>query len=231
MFLNPYGALNMEGESGEVRFVGHSWIRLFGTRWLALSQMGHPAGLKSLTRIYRIKAMDPRIDVLLEMLARYRGQLKEALEKVPADRREVRSGAAWSAANVIEHLATTERSVTSLISRFLAEAPPRPDTEVFDRAQFDRDIDVRQFLDRTVRIKGSQPSGLLSAGEAWHNLKASRTNLLGVVEGARGRRLEDFARSHPTGQDLNGYQWLAFVAVHEGRHAAQLEEIARSLQA
>jgi hypothetical protein len=177
------------------------------------------------------KAVDPRIDVLLEVLARYRSELKEALEKVPADRREARSGASWSAANVIEHLASTERSVTSLISKFLAEAPARSDSEVFDRAQFDRDIDVRQFLDRTVRIKGSQPSGLLSADEAWHNLKASRHNLLAVIEGARGRRLEDFARSHPSGQDLNGYQWLAFVAVHEGRHAAQLGEIGRSLQA
>jgi len=175
--------------------------------------------------------MDPRIDVLLEMLSRYRSELKEALEKVPVDRRELRYGAAWSAANVIEHLASTERSVASLISRFLAEAPWRSDSEVFDRAQFDQDVDVRQFLDRSVRIKGSQPSGLLSASEAWQNLKASRLNLLGVIEGARGRRLEDFARSHPTGQDLNGYQWLAFVAVHEGRHAAQLEEIARSGEA
>jgi hypothetical protein len=165
------------------------------------------------------------------MLGRYRSDLKEALEKVPADRREVRSGAAWSAANVIEHLASTERSVTSLISRFLDKAAPRSDSEPFDRVQFDQEIDVRQFLDRTVRVQGSQPSGLLSAGEAWQNLKASRLNLLAVVEGARGRRLEDFARSHPTGQDLNRYQWLAFVAVHEGRHAAQLEEIAGSVQA
>ena len=172
---------------------------------------------------------DPRIDVLLEMLERYRRALKEALEKVPLDRREVRTGAAWSAANVIEHLASTERSVAGLVSRFLAEAPPRSDSDAFDRAQFDRDIDVRHFLDRTVRIKGSQPSGLLSAAEAWQNLKASRLNLLGVMESARGRRLEDFARSHPTGQDLNGYQWLAFVAVHEGRHAAQLDEIARTI--
>jgi hypothetical protein len=173
--------------------------------------------------------MDPRIDVLLEMLARYRDQLSKALESVAVDRREVRSGAAWSAANVIEHLASTERAVTSLISKFLAEAGPRAASDVFDRAQFDRDIDVSHFLDRTIRIKGSQPSGLLSASEAWQNLKASRRNLLGVIEGARGRRLEDFARTHPTGQDLNGYQWLAFLAVHEGRHAAQLEEIARFL--
>ena len=67
--------------------------------------------------------MDPRIDFLVEMLTRYRSELRQALEKVPADRREVRSGAAWSAANVIEHLTWTERGVTGLIARFLDGAP------------------------------------------------------------------------------------------------------------
>jgi hypothetical protein len=173
--------------------------------------------------------VDPRIDVLMEMLALYRSELRWALEKVPVGRREMRSGAAWSAANVIEHLASTERAVAGLISRFLPDAASRSVSEAFDRAQFDRDIDVRQFLDRSVRIKGSQPSGLLSADEAWKTLEGSRVHLLGVLAQARGRRLEDFARSHPTGEELNGYQWLAFVAVHEGRHAAQLDEIARSV--
>lgn len=35
--------------------------------------------------------------------------------------------------------------------------------------------------------------------------------------------------SKATGQPLNGYQWLAFIGLHEGRHAAQLESIASSL--
>ena len=175
--------------------------------------------------------MDPRIDILIKMLEQYRSQLRQALEKVPVDRREIRYGAAWSAANVIEHLASTERAVTGLLSRFLESAPVRSDSEPFDRARFEQDVDldVRHFLDRSVRIKGLQPSGLLSAGGAWQNLKETRRQLLAVVDRAHGLRLEDFDREHPTGQQLNGYQWLAFVAVHEGRHAAQLEEIARGL--
>ena len=44
MFLNPYGALNMEGESGQVRLVGHSGMRLCGTSPGALSQIGHRPG-------------------------------------------------------------------------------------------------------------------------------------------------------------------------------------------
>jgi hypothetical protein len=41
MFLNPYGALNMEGESGQVRLIGHSGMRLFGTCSPTLSQIAH----------------------------------------------------------------------------------------------------------------------------------------------------------------------------------------------
>jgi len=41
MFLNPDGAFNIESESGEVSFVGHSWTRLSGTGRGPLSQIAH----------------------------------------------------------------------------------------------------------------------------------------------------------------------------------------------
>ena len=174
--------------------------------------------------------MDPRIDLVLEMLARYRRELTRALEKVPVDVREVRpADGAWSAANVIEHLASTERAITGLVSGFLAKAEPRSDSEVFDRAQFEREIDMRFFLDRSVKVTGPQPAGLLSAKLAWETLEASRRDLLAALDRARGRRLEDLAHFHLTGRQLNGYQWLAFLALHEGRHAAQLEAMALAL--
>ena len=177
-----------------------------------------------------IRLMDPRIGLLQEMLARYRSALSKALEKVPVGVREVRpADGAWSAASVIEHLASTEHAITGLVSGFLAKAEPRSDTEVFDRAQFEREIDMRFFLDRSVKVTGSQPTGLMSASQAWETLEASRRDLLAAVDRARGRRLEDLAHFHLTGRQLNGYQWLAFLALHEGRHAAQLEAIALAL--
>ena len=86
------------------------------------------------------------------------------------------------------------------------------------------------FLDRSRKVKGPQPTGTLSEYEAWNALEASRGELLGMLRQARGRRLEDYARAHPaTGRALNGYQWLAFLALHEGRHAAQLQAIASAV--
>jgi hypothetical protein len=62
--------------------------------------------------------VDPRIDILLAFLERYRTELSKALENVPYHLREVRpADGAWSVVNVIEHLAYTERAVAGLISR------------------------------------------------------------------------------------------------------------------
>lgn len=175
--------------------------------------------------------MDPRIDVLLVLLEQYRDELSKALESVSYGLREVRpAGGAWSAANVIEHLASTERAVTGFIAGFLASAELRSDEDAFDRTRFERDIDMPFFLDRSRRIQGSQPTGSLSGGEAWEALNASRRDLRAVLDQSRGRRLEDFTRPHPaTHKPMNGYQWLAFIGLHEGRHAAQLKAIASSL--
>ena len=41
MFLNPDGAFNIEGEPGEVSFVGHSSTKLSGTGREPLSQIAH----------------------------------------------------------------------------------------------------------------------------------------------------------------------------------------------
>ena len=35
-------------------------------------------------------------------------------------------------------------------------------------------------------------------------------------------------RPHPAGHELNGYQWIGFIGIHEARHAAQIDEIGRS---
>ena len=170
--------------------------------------------------------MDPRISILAGLLEGYRSDVQAAYESVPQNLLDVKSSdSGWSAANVIEHLATTERNVSGLISNFLAGADIRTDEE-FDETNFRREIDMPFFLNRTTPIRGSQPTGALSGSEAWEALMASRVTMMSTLEAASLRRLETFSRLHPaTGNPLNGYQWLAFIALHEGRHAAQIAEI------
>ncbi len=175
--------------------------------------------------------MDPRIDIVREILDRHRGRLAEVFESMPAEARDVRpDGDGWSAANLVEHLATSEQKLTGLIAGMVDAAEPRDGDEDFDRTAFERSVSMPFLLDRSRKVEGMQPSGDLGAAEAWEALEASRRDLLAVLERGKGKRLEDPTHDSPvTGEPMNAYQWLAFTGLHEGRHAAQLEEIAEAV--
>jgi hypothetical protein len=173
---------------------------------------------------------DPRIERLERHLEDRRSELATAVAAVPAARRGVvpRAGG-WSVAMLLEHLAQTERAVAGLLSKLLANAGSRGD-ETFDATAFERHIDMPAFLDRTRKLKLAQPSGSLTADEAWTTLEQTRAELLGVLRRAEGRRLETTSFEHPSGRSLDGYQWIAFVGLHEARHAAQIREIQERLE-
>lgn len=172
--------------------------------------------------------MDPRVDIVREVLDRHRSRLAEVFQGIPASARDVRPDAeTWSAANLVEHLATSEESIAGVLSGLVDGAEPRGADDDFDRSAFEASISMPFILDRSRKIKGSQPTGELGAQEAWEALEASRSKLLALLDRAAGLRLEDRTHVFPvTGEPMNAYQWVAFTALHEGRHAAQLEEIA-----
>lgn len=153
------------------------------------------------------------------------------MEAVPVAQRDLQPGAGWSVAQVLEHLAVTEAAITGVLRGFVADAQEREGAEAFDAGAFASAIDMPFFLDRSNRIQGRQPPGELNAARAWSALEESRRGLLETLASARGKALEDVGRDHPaTRTPLDGYQWIAFLALHEGRHAAQVAEIGATLQ-
>lgn len=177
------------------------------------------------------KVADPRVDALMALLDRHRGAVRDAFQRASEAWHEVRPAEdAWSVAEVLEHLVATEQAVTRLLRPHLPALEARGPGD-FDPAAFSEEVDMPFFLDRSRKIRGSQPPGVLGAGEAWRALATSRRDLLDLLDDARGRRLDALFRPHPaSGEPLNGYQWIAFVALHEGRHAAQIEAIVASLE-
>lgn len=167
--------------------------------------------------------MDPRTAHLEALLDRYRSGLARAYSETPERLRSASPPTGgWSPDQVIEHLAETERSILELLSRLLDQAGPRSD-EDFDEERFSAMLDLPFVLDRSQRVRGRQPSGELDAAAAWDALAKSRRAVLKLVDDAQGVRLEDTSYPHPaTGEQLNGYQWVAFLALHEGRHAEQI---------
>ena len=172
--------------------------------------------------------MHPRIEELFDHLDRRRIEVRSALEAVPFDRHQVQPDGAWSVVNVLEHLAMVEGGIASVFHKRIDAARTTglgPETEtssVLEQPIFGN------ILDRRRKIQGSdavrQVSGI-DTDNAWRNLEQTRSQLREVVMSADGLALGELTHPHRIFGSLNFYQWLVFLADHEGRHAAQIREI------
>ena len=176
---------------------------------------------------------DPRLVELLAALDAARRELAAALERVPSHLRDrAPADGAWSVAQVLEHLALVEGRSMAAFERVAAEAPPRDAADAVDDDA--HRLDDAPVLDRTARVVAPemvQPTGDATAAEAWTRLGAARERTEAIVRAADGRALEQATLKHPRFGPLNGYQFVAVVAAHERRHAAQLREIGDALAA
>ncbi|MEO8663698.1 MAG: DinB family protein [Bryobacteraceae bacterium] len=128
----------------------------------------------------------------------------------------------WSVAEVIEHMLLAESRVQSLF-RGLHEAPEgAPDQSMKPPAE----VIVAMSTDRSTKHPSPPmllPTGEVPAGEILAQFSTSRDHTLDIIAALpdlRGRVI-----NHPAFGDLDGYQWVLFVAGHTERHAAQIEEV------
>ena len=173
------------------------------------------------------------LDGLVADLKSDRDRLRSALDRVPASGRDWRpKPECWSVAGVLEHLAIVEQRAVKIVADLVAAAPPIADGSpgTIEPMVFDRTL----LRDRTQRVMAPemiQPTGRVSAEEAWASLEHSRVALIEAIRGGEGRDLSAVSRVHPRLGPLNGYQWIAAIGGHEERHAAQIDEIAVQLRA
>lgn len=171
--------------------------------------------------------MHPETLALLD--ADRRGLLAAVNRLSDADRDRRPAEGRWSVAEILEHLASVEHSVAKLIAIRGREpvppnqAPPAPmaSERLTGLRARDRRIDVPDAL---------RPTGTMSASAAIAALAASRTALLDAARAADPVALEHRTYHHAVLGRLTLRDWLAFVAHHEARHAAQIDEIAAAFQ-
>lgn len=179
--------------------------------------------------------VDPRIGILEEVLTERRHQLQTTVAHVPATLRDVRpDDGRWSVAQVVEHLVMVERSVTDLVRAFVEQASPRAEGAAFDEQAFRDSLAVPHVLDRGRRVHSrpqSMPRGEMDADAAWRALTESRAAFVDAVRATAGRAMEDLRYPHPLLGELNLYEWIAFVGLHEARHAEQIRELVPTLEA
>jgi uncharacterized damage-inducible protein DinB len=170
----------------------------------------------------------PRAREVFDYLVTARVHLEDAVRVVPAAARDARrSPDRWSVAEVLEHLAQANESIARLLEKRVAsarEAGLGPDP---DRTSILWTLDVARLLDRRERMEAPdqiRPSGTLTADAAWQALARADEKLQQSVLAADGLALGTITYPHRFLGPLNLYQWVAFAAAHEFRHAAQIRE-------
>ena len=170
---------------------------------------------------------------LLEVFARLdaqRAALRAAVERVPAARRRERPGPdRWSAAEVLEHLSLVEARFTEWVAKAIASARETGlGVEHAERVPLPAQIEAVQS-DRTrprVAPPPLVPGGTLDDSAAWAAVESARERFRKTVTAADGLALSGVTFAHPAFGSMNVYQWVEFVALHEARHTAQINEIA-----
>ena len=166
----------------------------------------------------------PALEPILEKLARAHNRLLRAADAVPADSWKIspREGA-WSAAELIAHVMTVERTVVGVAARILKKQP-KPISLV---KRFHLPFILAEV--RLVRMKSPIPIDpqLLREKEVMlAELREVRGRTLALIDETKSRNLRAYRWRHPFLGSLNAYEWFLFLASHQIRHEKQMREIA-----
>ena len=133
---------------------------------------------------------------------------------------------------VLEHIAIVEGRMSAALQRTIDEARANGVSQETDNAPILATLGIDAYLDRTRKIKTSQaaqPKLGQPIDDIWRSLDETRASIRGLMTAADGMKLTDVTMPHPAFGPLHLYEWFAFVAAHEGRHAAQIREIGAKL--
>ena len=177
--------------------------------------------------------MHPRIQEVVGVLDTYRTALEQAVSQVPPALRSTRPAPErWSVAEIIEHLSLVEARVGQLIMAQLAAARANGLGTEVETSPVGPTFNVDALLDRSRVItasEASRPNAALTTEAGLAALTERRRVLRDAIVAADGLALSSVVAPHPRFGDLNLYQWLLFIAAHEGRHTAQIREAASAV--
>lgn len=176
--------------------------------------------------------MHPRLRELTEHLARSRRMLLEAVERIPgAARDRVPPGGGWSAAQVVEHLAMTDRDFTRRLRAGIAAerakgAGPDPDHSPVLEALGLRGVALRR--QHVAAPEHLLPGADVTMDDALAHLAQARAEFLATIAAAEDISLAVPTETHFALGELSLYRWIALTGYHEQRHALQLREMAEA---
>lgn len=167
------------------------------------------------------------LDSILQKLGTAQNRLLRAADAIPPElwNTPPREGA-WSAAEVIAHVITVERTVTIVAGKIFKKQPKK--TPLLQRFH----LPLRFAEIRLMRLKTPIPVDPQFLGEKqvmFGELQKARLSTLALIEENKDRDLRVYRWQHPFLGSLNGYQWFVLLGSHQIRHEKQIREIAQRL--
>jgi hypothetical protein len=130
----------------------------------------------------------------------------------------------WSVAEVTEHIAAAENYLMGMVTEKVMKAPARTKEE--DAAVLDAMVKTA-IPDRSHKVQAPEPlrpTNRFGSPEAsLKQFEESRTKteeFLNKTDDLRAHAIDS-----PLGKQLDGYEWLLFVAAHSERHTKQILEV------
>lgn len=172
--------------------------------------------------------MHPRIQELSDHLARERVVLRDAVASVPVEHHAIQpADGGWSVVEILEHLAIVERRIGMLLQSKIDEGRAAGIGADADESPILPTLGLERLADRTTKVsapEATHPKTVRPIDEIWQSLDASHAHFRELLAASDGMDLAKLEHPHPRFGILNLYSWFAFVASHEGRHAAQIRE-------
>jgi hypothetical protein len=130
----------------------------------------------------------------------------------------------WSIAQCVEHIAAAEDLLFGMITNQVMKAPARTKPE--DLVVLDEMV-VTRVPDRSHKAQAPEPlkptNRFGSPDAALKHFDESRDQTIVFLE--KTPDLRAHATDSPMGKQLDGYEWILFIAAHSDRHTKQILEV------
>ncbi len=128
----------------------------------------------------------------------------------------------WSIAQIVEHLALTEKFADSIFKQLPAAPAPEP-------GRNEKAIDamvLSKVPDRSAKFQAPPPlvpTARVTGEDALKQFLASRQETVDFLKSTQD--LRGHVVPHPVLGPLDGYQWTLLFAAHSARHTKQILEV------
>ena len=177
--------------------------------------------------------MHPRLAELTSFLTVQRKAALAAASAVPRTRwAEAPAAGQWSVAQVLDHLHKVEAGTARLLAKRLTAARAAGHPAETQVSSVLHALDGRGLDDRSLPLDAPElvwPDAAADAETTLAALEQSRAALLDAISVGDGLALGSLRHTHLRFGEIDLYQWILFVGLHEKRHAGQLAELAGQL--